>query len=532
MIPGKKYKPEDFLAIFWRRRWVIFLPLAIAAILTALWSQTLPDKYRSDTFVMVLAPQVPENFVRPMETETLQERLTSMEQQILSRTRLERIVTELDLYKEERKSLLMDEVIAQMRTDIRVDVAKARRRDDPGSFTIGFQYGEPKTAMLVTERLAELFVRENLEGRNQQADVTNQFLNRQLEEALRKLQDHEARVDAFSQQHAGRLPSQVQTNLQVMSSTRQELQNLTDGINRDRDRQIVIERTIADEIALGSIAIPNSDKGGEGTTQTAAQQLASAKAALAVLQLKLTPEHPDMRAARRRIAELEQKASAEAVQQPVSDGLPVGPLSPAEATRQRRLSGLRSEFESLERNIALKRAQAERLQTVVSDYKVRIDAAPGLESQLTQLMRDYETLQGSYTDLLKKAQAAKVASNLEGDQVSQRFKILDAARVPERPTSPNRLRLNLTGAFAGLALGLLLAGLLEYRDTSLRTEEDVLVALSLPVVALVPTMWTPDELKKVRRRRLWLLGSSAVATLALSAMALAWKMRLLQNWIR
>ena len=530
MIPGKKYRPEDFLEILWRRRWVLVAPLVICGIGTFLWSRTLPDKYRSQALILVVAPQVPENYVRPTVTESLQDQLTSMRQQILSRTRLERIILELNLYPEERKTLLMDEVVARMRNDVKMDVPRVRRRDEPGSFTIGFEYGDPKTAMVVTERIASLFVRENVEGRTIQADVTNQFLQSQVDDALRRLKEHETRLDGFKRANAGRLPSQVQSNLQVMQSTRQELQSLIDAINRDRDRQLTIERTIQDEEAIGTVAPPvKNNADGAQVHLSAMQELQTAKAALAGLELRLTPEHPDVRAAKRRIADLEKKAAAEALQQPISPGVPTGPVTAAEAARLRRLSALRAEFESLERNLTVRRAQADRLQKTLDEYKLRVEAAPVLESQLTELTRDHETLQGTYTTLLKKSQDARVASNLEERQVGQQFRIVDPARAPERPSSPDRLRMNMMGLLAGLGLGLGIAALLEYRDTSVRTEEDVLVALSLPVVALVPTVWTAAERRNARRRRLLLLGTSALATLVLSVAALAWKLRLFGN---
>jgi hypothetical protein len=158
--------------------------------------------------------------------------------------------------------------------------------------------------------------------------------------------------------------------------------------------------------------------------------------------------------------------------------------------------------------------------------------APALGSELTQLMRGYESVKSTHESLLRKAQDAQVAVNLEERQVTQQFRILDQPRVPERPRSPDRVRMNLIGALMGLGLGLAIAGLFEYRDTSLRTEEDVLIALSLPVVATVPTMWTSVERQAARRRRMLLIGSSALVTLVISAAALVWKLRLLDSWIR
>ena len=536
MIPGKAYKPEDFVEILWRRKWVIVIPLVLIGVATFAWSRTLPDRYRSEALVLVVAPQVPDNLVKSTITEHLQERLNTMRQQILSRTRLERIITELDLYREERKQLLMDEVVATMRNDVKLTVAKARKREDPGSFTVGFEYGDPKTAMTVVERLASLFVRENVEGRSIQADVTTQFLQSQLDDARQRLHDQEARIEAFRRGNAGRLPEQVQTNLHVMQSTQQQIQALSDEINRSRDRQVTIERTISDEEAIAALVTTATRNGGGGegndkAPKTAAQELATAKDALAQLQLRLTEEHPDVRSAKRRIAELEQKAAAEALQQPVTGGSVSGPVTAADATRLRKIASLRAEYDSLERTIGTKRAEAEKLQATLGELKGRIDAAPALETQLNQLTRDHETLETSYSTLLKKAQDAKVSANLEERQVGQQFKIIDPPRAPERPTSPDRLKLSLIGVLAGLGLGLGIAALLEYRDTSLRTEADVLVALSLPVVALVPTLETADERRQRRRRRLLILASST-ATLVIGFVALSWKLRLFQNWVR
>jgi uncharacterized protein involved in exopolysaccharide biosynthesis len=222
------------------------------------------------------------------------------------------------------------------------------------------------------------------------------------------------------------------------------------------------------------------------------------------MQLRMTDDHPDVRAMKRHIAELEQKVAQDDLQRPVSDGTAAGPatgsLSSAQVEQARRISSLRSEHESLGRDIAAKTAELNRLQAAAVQYKERIEVAPMLEGEYSQLTRDYDTLQQTYTNLLKKLQDAKVASNLEQRQVGEQFRLLDPPRVPELPASPNRLRMNMIGSLGGLAFGLGIAALLEYRDTALRTEDDVMVALSLPVVALVPTMLRDEERRRRRRR--------------------------------
>jgi hypothetical protein len=205
--------------------------------------------------------------------------------------------------------------------------------------------------------------------------------------------------------------------------------------------------------------------------------------------------------------------------------------TPAEVARANKLGDYQAEMDVINRRLAAKQEDEKRLMTAMAGYRQRIEAAPGLESQLTELMRDYSTLQATYQSLLAKSQEAKVAANLERRQIGEQFKVIDNARLPQRPISPNRLLINMAGAIVGLMMGLGLAGVLEYRDTSLRTEEDVVAALSLPVVALVPTITTTLDRLALRRRRLILASSGALVVLVCAA-AIAWKFPAIADWIR
>jgi len=532
VIPGKKYKPEDILEIAWRHRWQLVVPLVVISIATMVWSQRLPDRYRSQAVVLIVPPRVPQNYVRPTVTRGLQDRLEGMRQEILSRTRLERIITEFDLYPALRSRALMDTVVARMVDDIGLNVAAARaRRADPNSFTVSYESQNPRTAVLVADRLASLFVQANIENRTVQADATTQFLQSQLDEARRKLQEHEARFESFRRANAGRLPSEVESNLHVMTTAQEQVQAINASINQDRDRQLVIERTIADELALGAVAVATPTRDAPAVPQSPAVELAAARTSLAALELKLRPEHPDVRNLKRRISELERRAAAEALQQPISDGVPNQPIGVTDLARQKRLAGLRAEFESLDRRIASKREQVEQHQRMSADYQARVQAAPMLETQLTQLTRDYESLQATYTSLLLKSQDATLSANMEESQVGEQFRIVDSARLPEVPTSPDRLSINLIGTLGGLFLGLVWVALLEYRDQSLRTEDDVVTTLSLPVLALVPTMVTRVERQKRKRRRL-LLASSGAAFALVCLAVIAWRLQILTAWVR
>jgi len=194
----------------------------------------------------------------------------------------------------------------------------------------------------------------------------------------------------------------------------------------------------------------------------------------------LKPAHPDVVRLKRRLAQLEREAAETVVAAPATDV--------ALASRQRRASELRADMESLKREIAGNQTQQRKVQDEINAYQARLDAAPLREAELTELSRDYETMQQIYRALLAKREDSKVAANLEQRQVGEQFRVLDPARVPETPFKPDRLRINLVGIGLGLALGLGATGLLEYLDTTLKTEDDVRLLLALPVIATVPEL--------------------------------------------
>jgi polysaccharide chain length determinant protein (PEP-CTERM system associated) len=537
MLPGKKYTPDDYARIAWRRRWYIAIPVVVLASATVVVSMFLPNRYRASTQIMIVPQRVPENFVRPTVTADLNERLNMISQQILSRTRLERIVQEFNLYERERKQMIMEDVIERMRRDISINIAKPRtRRQDINNFSVAFDANDGRTAMRVTERLASLFVQENVEDRELLADQTDQFLKAQLEEARRRLVDQEKKLQEFRQRNNGRLPDQVQSNLQLLQGAQTRLQNLSESANRDRDRLATIEKNLSEMPPISTVAPvqPVARRGGseQVTTASAAQQLESARAELRTLQLRLKPEHPDIGRAKRLIAELEAKAETEALQQPLSAVAPA-PSVAIDRTVQMRTEQLRNEAQEVRQRLESEKREAAQVQQSIADLTSRVQVGPALQSQTSELTRDYTTLQEGYTALLKKSEESRIAVNLERRQIGETFKVIDGARLPERPISPDRLRINLFGLLGGLALGLGLVAFLEYRDTSFKSDEDVTTTLSLPVLAVIPLMTNAGERRSARRRKLLLAASASVGCMVLAAAVMAvWRLRLVDAWLR
>lgn len=557
MLPGKKYVPEDFLRIAWARKWLIVLPTVVIASATFVWSWYLPDRYHAETTILVVPQRIPASYVRSTVTAELGERLNTISQQIVTRTKLERIIEEFNLYPSERQTRIMEDIVERMRlNDIKINTSSGR--GEAASFTVGFESSNPRTAVQVAERLASMFVQENLQERELQADSTSQFILAQLEDARRRLIEHEKKLEDFRQRNAGRLPSQVSSNLQVLQSAQVQLQAIVDATNRDRDRLLLLETGVAESSSGGGrlrtsgrlwlraeeIDAAKSEENpaggrnqGDAPATTAAQQLDGARAALRNLELRLKPDHPDIKRAQRIIKELEVKAEAEVAAVPVA---PESEAGQSQAGQQSQLDrNLRVQIEAMRLEVVEIRARIEnrkqeeaRLKERIALYTTRVESSPSLESALTELMRDYSTIQGQYQTLLGKAEDSKLAVNLERRQIGEQFKIIDGARLPERPISPNRPQINLMGLFAGLGLGLALAALREYRDTTFKTDDDIVTSLALPVLAVIPLMITTRERRRIKRRRLLLAISGSVASLLLIAFVVVWKLQLVQDWVR
>lgn len=496
MLPGRHYSPLDVVRIMVHRRWLILVPFALGLASAPTIASRVPEQFRSETLIMVVPQRVPDSYVKSTVTAKVEDRLPSISDQILSRSRLERIINDFGLYPEQRAAGIMEDVVQRMRGDITV------RLEGKEAFRVSYVSLDPKMAQKVTERLASLYIEENLRDRESLAESTNQFLETQLEDAKRRLVEHEKKLEEYRRRYAGQLPSQLAGNLQAIQNAQLQLQAISESINRARERRLLIERQIADAQTLPPTVtqLPPSPAASDAPLTTE-QQLEAARARLEAYKLRFTPDHPDVRMLQRTIRDLQERVAEEAKKPP--QALPERPISPVELVRQKRVRDLQAELNVIDRQLAVNQAEEVRLKTTIDSYQANVDVVPTRESELVELTRDYATLQSAYASLLTKREESKIAANLERRQIGEQFRILDPASLPGKPYNQmQRLAFIGAGAVAGLLLGLALAGLLEYRDSTFMTEDDVLGALSMPVLALVPVMASGTERQSTRRRKL------------------------------
>ena len=507
MLPGKTYKPEDFLHIFRKRMWFVLVPWAIIAAGTAGFARLLPDLYRSQARIQYTPASVTEVSARQVN---LQDRLRATQEFILSRTRLERLIVEFKLYQEEQKTQVMEEIVSAMRRDIS---ATPLRGD---VLLVQYVGRNPVTVMKVTERLASYFIDESQKDSQRRAEGTSAWIEAAIDEKLKQLREIEGRLTAYKIQHAGEMPTLLGANVQAVATIQTQLQSLSSSITQDNYRLRELERRIQDtenQTAPSGPPLPAADP--TAMNGTAAQNYNVAKQQLNNLIARgAKPDHYLYQQWERLVKTYEKEMNEQALKTPVSSnaGLP-----PSEQARQKLLVGLREEVESLKAGIKQKEAQEKQLRDKAAQYQSKVDQAPLRDAELTDLTREYTTVNETYQSLLARRESAAMSVDLNRRQMGEQFILLDSAQVPQRPFSPDRLIINIFGLAGGLVLGLALVALLEYRDHTFKTDVELSGVLALPVLAVVPLMQSDNERRAQFRRRLILnlgLGSAVAVCLA------------------
>lgn len=486
MIPGRQYTPADVLRIV-RRRAIVMAGafLGLTAVVVG-FVQVLPDQYRSEAVVLVTSQRVPEDLVPATVTMRVDDQLRQLTQQLVSRTTLEGVIAEFGLYPLTGDGRVSEESVEEMRRDVGLDLVKG------DAFRVFYVSHDPVTAWRVTERLANLLVAAHVKQRTDFAVGINSFLETQLAEVRTKLAEQEQRIDDYRRIHAKERPGQTQSNMLAFTTTSTTAQALSDSLERDRDRLAALERN-QNSLPLATVG-----------RSSLLEQLDAARHTLSTMNDRLTPQHPDLIRQRRVVETLQAAASAAAPQS--GDSAPARP--PDSSLDEARL---------IRERIAVKEAERQRLLASLTDLQARIDAAPTREAEFAALTRDYATLQVLYGDLLTKENESQIAASLERRQVDQRFRVLDPARLPERPFAPKRFRLLLLGIFAALGAAMTLAGILEARDARVHVLEDLAAVTDLPVFAVVNEIASDSQ-----RARHRVAAVASTAALVVTGIVLTW----------
>jgi polysaccharide biosynthesis transport protein len=498
--PGESINLDQYLAIVRRRRWHFLLPLFLGWLVVWGVSWLLPSVYRSGTLILVEQPTVPSQYVVPnIATDNLQDRLQSITQQILSRTRLLRIIENQNLYAGSRARLTQDEVVERMRKDIEIELV--HDRDQLTAFNVYYSSNNPRVAQQATQELTSLFISENLEARQEQSENTTQFLESHLEEARKSLSEQEERVRRFKDEHLGDLPGQLQSNLQILTGLQSQLGGEQSALDRARQQNVYLESLLGQYRSVQRSKATDTPSMGLPALD---QELDMLKARLADLRSRYTDRHPDVRKVKEQLANAERmrrqitedlKAKA-SVSTPANDESSTSPKNDAEIREMSPMAELESQLKVNRLEIANRERTLEELKARIGEYQSRLNREPVREQQLADLTRNYDQSRVNYESLLKKKNDSELATSLERRQQGEHFRILDPPSLPVKPQSPDRLKLSLIGLFVGLFLGVAVSVGAEMIDDRLYGEKQFKALLPVDVMAEIPTITTLGEERK------------------------------------
>jgi polysaccharide biosynthesis transport protein len=489
---------REYLLLACRRKWWLILPLFVTWALVMMAAWFVPPKYHSETVIIVEQQKIPEQYVVPNVAIDLQQRLQSMTQQILSRTRLLAIIDAFHLYKKDQKQSDPDPLVEQMRKDIKIDLVQAPGRPwELSAFKISYSAANPELAQQVTQKLSSLFIEENLRSRQQLSEDTTKFLENQLEEARQNLAAQEERLRDFKTRYLGELPEQLQTNIQILSGLQSRLQAATEALDKANQQKLYLESLLNQYKTLRSqLSVRRGDSAVNPVSID--EDLEKLKAELAALSSRDTPRHPDVVRLKKQIADaenLKQQVNAEQ-KSAASDGTldAVGrPRSLSDLQAISPMLQIDGQIKSNQLEIANRKQEISGREGKIDAYQAHLNLMPVREQQLAAITRDHEQSRTNYESLLNKKMQSEMATDLEKRQEGEQFRIIDPPNFPQKPYSPNRLKFSLFGLIAGIVLAVGLTAFIEATDERVNSEEDLLSVTPVPLLVAIPLLQTSAE---------------------------------------
>lgn len=488
---------SEYWQILCRRRWWLIGLFFGCWVLSWGIGRLLPSVYRSETLILVEPQKVPEQYVMANVNVDLQERLQSMTQQILSRTRLERIINANHLYENQRQRLGPDGLVELMRKDIQIQLVEAPGKRQLTAFRISYSAPSATLAQKVATHLTSLFIDEEIQEQSQLSESTTEFLSSELNSARENLAQQESRIKDFKAHYLGELPSQIQGNVHMLSVLQDRYRNVGQRLNQAEQQKLYLESLLNQyrSVRIGGDQIMM-------TMPALEKELAKLRADLTDAETRYTDKHPDVIQLKSRITEIERVKKDIQADLDKSGATTKPPVSPSEMQAVSPMLQLEGQVKANQQEVESSRHEIASLDAQISTLQVRLNQAPIREQQLADLTRDYDQSKANYDSLLKKQMQSQLATNLEKRQQGKGFRILDPPSLPLKPYSPDRLRISVLGLIAGLVLAVGITFLVEFVDDRIRSEDEVSRMVNVRVLAGIPHLVTPSEEHAHRRRRI------------------------------
>ncbi|HLV85903.1 MAG TPA: Wzz/FepE/Etk N-terminal domain-containing protein [Candidatus Sulfotelmatobacter sp.] len=481
MIANRALDLDDYLAIVRRHLRLICFSTLLITLIGFLASFAFSPQYTSRALVVVERQTIPAGYVQPIVTTSVIDRIAKVQQQVLSRSRLEAVVNRLGLA---RTGKSVDEVIDNIQRNISFVEADpstsqsklSKRNLDFLGFYIRFVSENPQEAQQVCAEITSIVLAENTKMREQVAVSTADFLGRQLADAKTKLDQKDREFAEFKSKYLGQLPGDVDRTLAILNGLNAQLEGNTQALTRAEQDKSYAESLLDEQVAAWKSSQFNQ------TTDTIGQRLVALRTQLITMQNRYTEDYPDVIKAKSEIKALEakQKQMDESGPHEGDTLTEKGKAEPAQILQ------LRERIRQAEAMITRATQRDRQLQTDIHSYQNRLTLSPKVEEEYRQLTRDNEVAHKLYDTLLSDKGQSEIQTDMERSQQGEQLRLLDAANLPDSPSFPVRWKFAAGGFGGGLALAAAITFLLELRDKSIRDEKDVVAALELPMLTSVP----------------------------------------------
>jgi succinoglycan biosynthesis transport protein ExoP len=498
----------SIVRILWKGKLTLVTIWVILSIVGVAIAHRRPLFYRAEALILVMGQRIPERYVTSTVNTAPEERLAAISQLILSNSRLQEIIDSFGLYQVERQVLSREALIKQMReVDINLKLESGLSNSHPDAFRISYQAKDPKIAADVVNRLAGLVIEENQNSREGHAEGTSDFIEDQLRLAKQTLDELESRVSHYKVTHMGELPQEEGSLNATLSRLQVQLQGDQDAMNRSQQSKLVIENTLnIAEASLGTLERAEKDAVEAANRRAAAEAEAQSspipvaaepipipvikpktrrqalQEEIANLRLRYRDDHPEMRRLKAELARLPKDVDPDdsgntvrpANETPQRTPVPrqtaaaaPPPVSPAIVAEKERIANLRFQLTVVAREFESAKAERDRVLAEIQTYQGRVSRIPFREQEMAALTRDYENAKGNYRSLVDKKMSAEMATDMEHRQQGEKFTLIDAARVPERPLTSRRAGYGVAVFLSAAISALIVLGRQLPKDTML-----------------------------------------------------------------
>ncbi len=512
----------EFVAMLKRRKWFILLPVVTMTVAIGYVVYKLPSVYESKTLLTVKPPTISDIVVKPLTDEDLSQRLQTINQEVLSRSSLEPMITKFDLFKIERNNGMdTAEIVDRMRKNITVEVEKSDN-EKLAAFRIAYRDREPNATRNVTSELAAKYVNAQVLASTQIAEKTREFIENELKTKKEVLDNLEKQRLEIMMQNVETLPESSQGLIAQLDGLRKR----EDTIAKEKETLTMEKGRLNDQISANNRQIRVYDEFGEKETKEAAelasriedtpayaqlvQKRADLKGQLDKLLKVFKEKHPDVVAKKDEIARIDEEI--ENLRKNTDQRVKLASQSSSRKADLQRKNielenqRLQNQIELIDGQMRVKDQELGQNSGQITEIESKINQIPNVKVALEGLSTQYQSAKQAYDDLLKKSSDASMQFNREENAQGETIRVQDAANLPESPVAPKRALLTGFGAAIGLAIGLLLAAVFELpRIFKIQNIEDAKHYTGLPVLASVPPLLSGQEklwLKRSHRMRL------------------------------